>query len=190
MEHRWIPGPLSHIFMPCRRAGSLLEEYAHGNLSGALESAVAAHLSRCATCQTDYETMFTIRCVLDTYPRIEASSDFNRQVWKRVVTRRPPTPSRLDRIDNFFARPLYKLAGSTALGLALAGIMVGAVLLPGFLGRETTSPQALHNPSAALTAGRNDRLDVSIAALNTSSTAGMTGSYADWMRAVQRPASP
>lgn len=185
----WTNSRLSRLLMPCRRAHGLLEEYARGDLPTPTEDAVAEHLSRCATCQTDYETMFTIRCVLDTYPRIAASSDFNRQVWNRVVTRRMPAPSRLDRLDNFFARPLYKLAGSTALGLALAGFIVGLILLPGFSSRETGRTPMPNAPSAIAAAG-GDRPDLQIAAAHNLATADMTGSYADWMRALQRNSTP
>jgi hypothetical protein len=116
--------------MNCQQASNLLESYADGEVTEAQAAVLSAHLAACPACRTEYSTLLSIRNTLGTYPRIEASPDFDIRVLDAVLSRAAQPETFFDRLDLFFARPLYKLLGSTALGLFLALLTVAAVLLP------------------------------------------------------------
>ncbi|MBV9868132.1 MAG: hypothetical protein JO316_22480 [Abitibacteriaceae bacterium] len=195
---------MKHLFMNCRRVQGYLEEYSQGNLEPGTADAVAGHLNRCAQCQEDYETLFTIHCVLEAYPRIQASAEFDAQVLSQVLAQPlpAPVPSFFDRLDTIFARPTYKLLGSTALGLVLSVIVAGLVMLPYALSSpmlQTRSsllrpfsinmplvlaPPAATPPVANLSfSERNHRLASDEVYASSHGVAPYT--YADWMHILQ-----
>jgi hypothetical protein len=112
----------------------------------------------------------------EVMPNIKASPDFDLRVLDRVLPGLAQPGSLFDRLDAVFARPLYKLLGSTALGLFLAMLTVAAVLLPQLQGGSTVSPLDTSQSTATIREARSpDRIYTSGGLLSNAS-------YADLMR--------
>ena len=142
--------------MNCRQAAHLLEPYADHETSEVQSAALARHLAACSACDRQYSALLEVRAALDAYPRIAASPDFDARVLDAVLLRAAQPETFFDRLDLFFARPLYKLLGSTMLGFFLALLTVAAVLLPQSRNGSTQAPPALTASTAGVREIRPD----------------------------------
>lgn len=95
----------------------------------------------------------TVRRALDAYPRIQASRDFNARVLDAILTQASRPPSFFERLDLFFAHPLRKVLGSTALGMTLGLLIIIVVALPHASRQSAPLPA-----SAPLVAASSSRL--------------------------------
>lgn len=195
---------MKSLWMNCRRVQGCLEEYSQGELAPGVADAVASHLNRCPKCQEDYETLFTTHCVLSAYPRIQVSPDFDLQVLNQVLLQHAPRPTFFDRLDALFARPAYKLIGSTALGLVLSVIVAGLVVLPYALsspllqarsyafrhlplhGTWETAPLNAGVPLSAQATGRKAPADEFYASSNAANNVTSQYTYANWLHTLQQ----
>lgn len=102
-----------------------------------------------------------VQRAFEEYPRITASDDFNQRVLERVLA--GPAPSRFDlfcdRMDEIFARPVFKLVGAASLGgiFGLAGIAVlllaGGVSLPASSSATPPAPTMARQPDDSVFIG-------------------------------------
>lgn len=125
--------------LSCQQVRKLLEAYSQGDLAMDRTHAVAGHLSGCAGCQEEYETLFAVRCVLNSYPRIQASSDFNLRVLNQVSAASLLAGANSSssqgrnwwgRGVRFYAQPAFRLAGSAVLGVSLGLVMGISMFFP------------------------------------------------------------
>jgi len=142
--------------MKCKQATQFLEPCLDRELAKAQTAELEAHLAICPACHRQYSALLSVRDALDSYPRIHASPDFDLRVLDAVLRQAGQSQSFFDRLDLFFARPLYKLLGSTMLGLFLALLTVAAVLLPQARDGSTPAAPALTASTAGVREIRPD----------------------------------
>ena len=130
--------------MKCRGTQRLLERYLDGELAPAQVAAVTSHLEACSGCRDCSRVLNTcnrkVHQRLNALPVALVAKEFDLRVLDAVLAHGHGSASLLDRLDSFFARPLYKLFATSLLGASGGALLVAAVLRsagPGAQGQST-----------------------------------------------------
>ncbi len=110
-----------------------LTAYLDDELSSQQRASLADHLKKCSACHAQLQALQNeqqlVRNALNQYPRIKAAPDFNLRVLDAVAKRRSRADTFFDRLDAFFARPLYKMLGSSMVGTLFAFLIIAPLSL-------------------------------------------------------------
>jgi len=130
--------------MNCHQVRDLIEKHADGELAATRVLEMEAHIVSCTDCRAAQastgSTLTGIQKRFEIMPNLKAAPDFDQRVMEAVLPRLAQRDSFFDRLDAIFARPLYNLLGSTALGIFLGLLTLAAVLLSQSLEGSTVAP--------------------------------------------------
>ncbi len=101
--------------MNCRWVNRKLVEFLEGELSGAPNSKIKAHLDSCPVCSRELDVLKKSWALLDKLPAIEPSPDFSSRFYKRLAQEQSRKP--------------VTVFGSLRLSLRLAPALVTTVIL-------------------------------------------------------------
>jgi|YNPNPStandDraft_1061719.scaffolds.fasta_scaffold17559_2 anti-sigma factor RsiW len=136
--------------MNCRRVANLISAYVDGELSGAEMLAIRRHLSECAECAEEYESIRLVKQAVSRLRAVVPRKDFVAAVASRL------DEARLTPYQRFAARAAAFLQGKLSpVAAALAAYGVALVLMTAG-GIDDLTPQAAHSFAAALGSRANE----------------------------------
>ncbi|MGC8862665.1 MAG: zf-HC2 domain-containing protein [Armatimonadota bacterium] len=163
--------------MNCRRVANLISAYVDGELSGAEMLAIRRHLSECAECAEEYES---IRLLKQAVSRLRAAVP--RKDLAAVIASRLDE-ARLTPYERLAARAASFVRGKLSPVAAALAASGAALVLMTAGGVENITPQAARSSAAALVARANELAFLR----DVNRSAAQTGMSAPLMAASEGP---